>query len=101
MLRIQNNASGPGQDITIRVMHLAGALYGQGNRLTVSWVPRHRGVIGNNMVFPKESAAERAMERWQAEISRRNEGRGVFQPPGARARPSIRTLWKVVGETLR
>ena len=47
--RIQNDAPGPGQELTTQIIELAGELYRQHNTLTVHWVPGHEGAQGNEI----------------------------------------------------
>ena len=49
MRRIQNDTPGPGQDMAIEIIELAGSLYDQGNERVVRWIPGYREIEGNEL----------------------------------------------------
>lgn len=50
MLRIHNDAPGPGQGLAIQIIHLASLLHRREDTVIVRWVPGHHGVEGDEVV---------------------------------------------------
>lgn len=121
MTRAASDASGPSQELAIRIIGFARQIVDQGNTITIRWTPAHVEAEGNEradreargaasllplratvrrhtLAFLRRRAAERSTRAWKEDIEVRNAGCRAFRLPTATPgiRPQLRRAPKRV-----